>query len=99
MILEIAHITVAPGKEDAFVLGVKEAAALFKRARGCRGLALQRGIERPDQYHLVVTWDTVEDHTVHFRESEDFQKWRALVGHCFASPPVVEHVNTVLTAF
>jgi hypothetical protein len=41
----------------------------------------------------------VEDHTVHFRGSPDFQEWRKLVGHCFASPPAVEHVEKVVQGF
>lgn len=99
MILEVAHIVVKAGMQAEFELGVAEAASLFKRARGCRSMALQRGIEQPTQYRLVVGWDTVEDHTVHFRGSEDFQSWRALVGHCFEVAPAVDHVDTVLQPF
>lgn len=99
MIHEIAYITVKDGMQQAFEQGVSEAAPLFKRAKGCRGLALQRGIEQPQHYRLVVAWDTVEDHTIVFRGSEDFQSWRRLVGHCFETPPVVEHVDTVLNPF
>ena len=48
---------------------------------------------------LVVGWTTLEDHTVHFRGSDDFQAWRGLVGEFFAAPPQVEHMNTVLSGF
>ena len=99
MIHEIAHIAVKPGLQAEFERGVEQAAQLFRRAHGCRRLALQRGIERPLHYRLVVAWDTLEDHTVHFRGSDDFQAWRGLVGHCFDAPPVVEHVDTVLSPF
>lgn len=99
MIQEIAHIDVKPGNEEAFVQGVTSAAPLFQRAQGCRGLSLQRGIESPSSFQLRVDWDTVEQHTVHFRGSEDFQRWRELVAHCFANPPRVEHVHTVLNPF
>lgn len=99
MIQEIALIAVKPGEETAFEEGVAQAAPLFQRARGCRGLALQWGIEHPDLYRLVIAWDSLEDHTIHFRQSEDHQRWRSLVGHCFAAPPQVEHVETVRVAF
>lgn len=99
MIQEIAHIDVKPGSEDAFEQGVRAAAPLFQRAKGCRSLSLQRGIESPSSYRLLVEWDTVDDHTVHFRSSDDFQRWRELVAHCFANPPRVEHVRTVLHPF
>lgn len=95
MIHEIAHIEVKPGMEADFEAGVAQAAPLFRRARGCRSFALQRELEAPTRYRLVVGWDTVDDHMVHFRASEDFQAWRGLVGHCFAAPPQVVHVRDV----
>jgi heme-degrading monooxygenase HmoA len=99
VIREIAHIVVKPDMDAAFEQGVAEAAPLFQRAKGCHGLSLQRSIEQPSHYQLVVQWETVEDHTVHFRGSEDFQAWRRLVSHCFETPPRVEHVATVLAPF
>ena len=99
MILEIAQIDVKPGTEKEFEAGVNKAAPLFKRAKGCRGLSLQRSVEKPERYRLFVKWDTVETHTVDFRGSADFQEWRKLVGHCFASPPEVEHVREAVSGF
>ena len=99
MILEIAQIDVKPGMEKEFEAGVSKAAPLFQRAKGCRGLTLQRSVEKPERYRLFVKWDTVENHTVDFRGSADFQEWRKLVGHCFASPPEVEHVRETLKSF
>ncbi|ADL00873.1 putative quinol monooxygenase [Brevundimonas subvibrioides] len=99
MIHEIAEIDIIPGHEAEFEAAVAEAASRFRSARGCRSLALNRSVEHPRKYRLVVGWDTIEDHMVHFRESEAFQVWRGLVGPHFASPPQVEHVETVLEAF
>jgi len=97
--MEIAQIDVKPGMEAEFESGVKNAAPLFKRAKGCTGMALQKSHEKPQRYRLFVKWDTLENHTVDFRGSADFQEWRKLVGHCFASPPDVEHVTEVIHAF
>jgi heme-degrading monooxygenase HmoA len=99
MILEIAQIDVKPGTEAEFEAGVAKATPLFKRAKGCTGMTLQRSAEKPSRYRLFVQWDTVENHTVDFRGSADFQEWRKLVGHCFASPPEVEHVREVVKGF
>ena len=99
MITEIAQIDVKPGMEADFEAGVKAAAPLFKRAKGCKSLSLQRSVEKPPRYRLFIGWDTVENHTVDFRGSADFQEWRKLVGHCFASPPEVEHVREVANPF
>jgi heme-degrading monooxygenase HmoA len=99
MIYEVASIRVQAGMDKEFETGVAKAAPLFKRARGCRSMNLQRSIENPSSYRLVVGWDTVEDHMEHFRNSPDFQEWRKLVSHCFDGAPAVEHTATVLLAF
>ena len=99
MIHEIALIEVKPGTEAAFEAAVVQAEPLFRAAKGCRSMVLQRSIEHPLQYRLVVGWDSVADHEEGFRASEQFAQWRALVGPHFAQPPKVEHVATVLTAF
>jgi len=92
----MAHIAVQAGKHAEFEAAVGQAFALFHRARGCRGVELQRSVEEPNQYLLVVQWDTVDDHMVHFRESADFQEWRRLAGPYFEKPPVVGHTEVVL---
>jgi hypothetical protein len=44
---------------------------------------------------LLLEWDTVEDHTVGFRGSASFAKWRATVGGFFAQPPFTEHFEAI----
>lgn len=99
MVFEIAQIEVKPGAAAAFEAAVAQAAPLFKAAKGCLSLRLDRSLELPERYRLVVGWETVEDHMVGFRESAAFATWRELAGPHFAAPPQVEHVNTVLDAF
>jgi heme-degrading monooxygenase HmoA len=96
MILEIAQIDVKPGEEAAFEAHVKEATAVFRRAKGCLGLEDLRSIEKPSRYRVMIRWRTLENHTVDFRGSPLFQEWRALVGPHFASPPEVEHCETAM---
>ena len=96
MVLEIAQIDVKPGLEKEFEDGVKNAAPLFRRAKGCHGVELQRSVEHPSRFRLFVKWETLENHTVDFRGSADFQDWRKLVGYCFAEPPAVEHTQEIL---
>ena len=92
MILEIADIRIPAGKQAEFdaaiVRGVTEVAS---KAKGFRGYKVNKGIESPERYVLMIFWDTVENHTIDFRQSPAFTQWRAIVGPYFASPPVVEH--------
>ena len=81
MFLEIAQVDIKPGLESEFEAGVAKAAPYFQRAKGCRAMSLQRSVENPSRYRLFLTWETVENHTVDFRGSADFQEWRKLVAH------------------
>ena len=97
MVTEIAQIEVKPGTEKDFEAGVAKAKPLFLRAKGCSGMELHKSVEKPTRYRLFVKWATLENHTVDFRGSEDFQAWRGLVGQYFAAPPDVEHTETVVS--
>jgi heme-degrading monooxygenase HmoA len=98
MVTEIAQIDVKAGSEKDFEAAVAKARAAFSRSRGFHGFELHRSIEKPQRYRLMVKWATLENHTVDFRGSENFAEWRGLVGQYFASPPEVEHTETVVTS-
>lgn len=92
MILEIADIRVTPGTQPAFEAAIEKGIKdVIQKARGFRGYKLNKGVESPERYLLMIFWQTLENHTVDFRRSPAFQEWRALVGPYFAGPPVVEH--------
>ena len=98
MITEIAQIDVKPGPEKDFEAAVAKARPLFLRAKGGKGFELHKSIEKPSRYRLLAKWETLENHTVDFRNSENFTEWRGLVGQYFASPPEVEHTKKVVTS-
>lgn len=96
MVWEVAELTIKPGWETAFEAAAAKAKPLFEKAEGCSGMQIQRSVEWPNRYLLVVEWATVEHHTVKFRNSPDFQEWRRLVGDHFAAPPAVQHTQKVV---
>ena len=96
MVLEIADFAVLPGREDEFVAAVREALAYVTDTPGCRTARVIRGIESPSRFVLLIEWESLEAHTVEFRESDRFAKWRALVGPYFDGDPHVEHAADVL---
>ena len=96
VIVEHALLPVKPGAEDDFVEAFETAKGIIASMRGFRRLALSRCIERPSTFLLLVEWETLEDHTVGFRGSAEYQQWRALL-HDFYEPfPVVEHFDEVV---
>ena len=96
MILELADIRIHPGQNAAFdeaiARGLRE---VISQAQGFQGFKVNKGIENPERYVLQIFWNTLEDHTVAFRQSPAFAQWRAIVGPFFATPPVVEHFTLV----
>ena len=96
MILEIADIRIAPGQQAAFDEAIQRGLTTVAcKAKGFRGWKVNRGIESPERYVLMIFWDTLEDHTVGFRQGPLFAQWRAIVGPFFAQPPQVEHFTLV----
>jgi heme-degrading monooxygenase HmoA len=92
MILEVADIRIQPGRQAAFDEAIQRGLrTVISRAQGFKGWKVNKGIESPERYLLMIFWDTQEDHTVAFRGGPLFAEWRAIVGPFFASPPVVEH--------
>ncbi len=72
MITEIAQIDVKPGTEKDFEAAVAKARAAFGRSKGFHGFELHKSIEKPQRYRLMVKWETLENHTVDFRGSDNF---------------------------
>jgi heme-degrading monooxygenase HmoA len=95
MILEVAMLDVRPGEEAAFEAAFAEASAIIAAMPGYLRHSLQRRIEPPVRYLLLVGWETLEDHTVGFRESTDYQRWKELLHHFYDPFPVVEHFEAV----
>ena len=96
MILEIADIRILPGQNAAFEEAIQRGlATVASQATGFKSAKVNRGIESKERYILEILWDTLEDHTVGFRQGPLFPQWRAIVGPFFASPPVVEHFELV----
>ena len=94
MILELADIRIQPGKQAEFDAAIKKGVeTVVSKAKGFRGYKINKSIETPERYVLMIFWGTVENHTVDFRGSPAFQEWRAIVGPFFATPPVVEHLT------
>lgn len=91
MILERVLITVKPGQAEAFKAAFAKARPHIEDSKGCRKVEMRPGIENPEDFLLLVWWETLEDHTIGFRESPAFTEWRAILSPLFATPPAVVH--------
>ena len=95
MILEIATLDVIPGREEEFEQTFVEAQKIISSMQGYVDHELKRCVEHPSRYALFVNWEQIEDHTEGFRNSAEYQDWRALLHHFYDPPPQVEHYVAV----
>jgi heme-degrading monooxygenase HmoA len=96
MILEIAFMEVLPDSHLKFEAAVKKAVSeILSKSKGFIDFEMHKGIERANTYTLLIHWQTLEDHTVGFRQSDAFIQWRAAFGEHLASPPQVDHWSGV----
>lgn len=99
MITEVVRIEIEPSDAQGFEAAVAQAVPHFQSAPGCHSLRLDRSVDRPGLYWLVVGWDSVAAHVDGFRNSPGFQAWRALAGPFFKTAPDVDHVVAAVNGF
>ena len=97
MILEVALLNIRDGMCDRFEAAFKQASPIIAATPGYISHELKRCIEVPSRYILLVQWNSLEDHTVGFRQSENYQEWKRLLHHFYDPFPTVEHYESVIS--
>jgi heme-degrading monooxygenase HmoA len=98
VITEHALLEVVAGHEEAFLAAMDGAKAHIAGSPGFLSLRVERCMERPNRFLLLVEWERLEDHTEGFRGSAAYQEWRAALHHFHDPFPVVEHFEAIVTA-
>ena len=93
MIYEIALLPVHKEHIEAFRRAFAEVAPLLCRAKGYGGHMLAQGIETPEQFNLIVQWQSLEDHTPGFEASEDHRLFMMGLEDYFSGEPTVYHIE------
>ncbi|MGA9639161.1 antibiotic biosynthesis monooxygenase family protein [Flavobacterium sp.] len=96
MILESVVLHVKDGLENEFETDFKIASQYISSIKGYLNHSLQKCIENKNQYLLLVQWEKLEDHTIGFRTSLEYQEWKKLLHHYYDPFPVVEHYKMVM---
>jgi heme-degrading monooxygenase HmoA len=93
MILELAIIDIKEGTNQGFEEAIEKAKLVISQSKGFIDIKVKLCVEQPNRYILLIQWQTLEDHTIGFRESELFKEWRSLIGIFFENPPLVQHYS------
>jgi heme-degrading monooxygenase HmoA len=91
VVLESAILDVKAGETAAFEAALQQARPLIAATPGFISIAVRRCIENPSRYLLLVEWESLEAHTVGFRQSPRYAEWRTLLHHFYDPFPTVEH--------
>jgi len=94
MVLESVVLNIRRGECKQFEAAFSEASPIIGPMPGCRSHRLLHCIEDHHRYLLLVEWETLEDHTVGFRESSEYQRWKQLLHHFYDPFPNVEHYES-----
>jgi heme-degrading monooxygenase HmoA len=95
MITEIAILKIKIKSKVQFETNFKEASKIISSMNGYIDHELLECIEEENKYLLIVKWDKIEDHTIGFRNSEDYIKWKELLHHFYEPFPTVEHYENI----
>lgn len=95
MILEAAMLQVNPGMEQEYEDSFRKASKIISSMKGYISHELQRCMEVEGKYLLLVKWESLEDHTAGFRQSSEYQEWKALLHRFYQPFPAVEHFEKV----
>lgn len=96
MILEIVTAQIKAGQEAAFEQAFTEASRFIAAADGYIKHELRRCVEVQGKYLIMIHWNSIDDHMVGFRGSQNFTDFRAIVSPFYDGPSQMNHFELVM---
>jgi quinol monooxygenase YgiN len=91
MISEVALFTALAGKEEVLGQAILRGLNTIRQHPECISARVERCIEQPGQYMLLIVWTSLEAHTVDFRGGPLFKEWRSHINGLFEGQPIAFH--------
>jgi hypothetical protein len=95
-VLEVAILNIKAGQSKEFEAAFAQAQSIIASMHGYISHQLRSCVENADQYILLVNWQTIDDHSLGFRASAEYQQWRDLLHHFYLPMPIVAHYEKSL---
>jgi len=96
MILEVAILYVKDGQTKQFEEDFAIAGKYISSIKGYLKHLLSKCLEDQNKYILLAEWEKLEDHTIEFRQSPQYQEWKKLLHHYYDPFPIVEHYEMTI---
>ena len=98
VILEHAILNVKPEEMTAYEMALGEALPLISATPGFIKFDVRPCLERAGCYLLLVEWEKLEDHTIGFRQSIRYLKWKELLHPFYVPFPEVLHFGQAVVS-
>ncbi len=95
VILEVAPLRIRAGHAEAFEQSFLKAQQIIRGMPGYISHEIQRCVENPNEYVLLVRWESIEAHEWVFRRSPQYEEWKSLLHHFYDPFPTVLHYEAV----
>lgn len=79
MITEVIRYKISPEEAERFEESYRKAEAILQKSPYCLGYQLLRGVEQPENWILLLQWDSVTGHEEGFRKEASFRDFLELV--------------------
>ena len=91
MTTEVIRYKIPSAQAEAFEQAYHEAETILQGSKHCLGYDLLRGIEEPENWILLLHWDSVEGHEQGFRREPHFTDFFNLVKPFFQQIQEMKH--------
>jgi quinol monooxygenase YgiN len=91
MTIEVIRYKVPAANARGFEQAYHQAEPILRESRHCLGYQLLRGIEEPENWILLLHWDSVEGHEKGFRKEPGFAEFFRLVQPFFEQIQEMKH--------
>ena len=94
MTTEIIRYRNNAANAQAFETAYQKAEPILQGSKHCLGYRLLRGHEEPENWILIIEWDSVEGHEQGFRKEPSFREFFALVKPFFNDIQEMKHYES-----
>jgi quinol monooxygenase YgiN len=91
MTTEILRYRITTENATEFEQAYRKAEPILRNSKHCLGYRLLRGVEEPENWILILEWDSVEGHEQGFRKEAAFGEFFNLVKPFFQQIQEMKH--------